>query len=158
MNCIAGRRDKSEEARVEAVDQIFGPFSGHCLCGLVTFTVSELSLHYHVCHCDMCRRWNGGPSMTVIAKDATFDGEENISVYNSSDWARRAFCTKCGSNLFYRFKQSDDWFLWVGLFDDQSQFAIAQEIYVDKKPPGYAFSGNHPRLTEEEFLESIGLK
>ena len=149
-------RDMNEEAQVDAVEKMSGPLTARCLCGSVTITVSELSPHYHVCHCDMCRRWNGGPSMTVVAKEAKFDGEGAISVYDSSEWARRAFCAKCGSNLYYRLNQSDDWFLWAGLFDDQSQFAIAQEIYVDKKPPGYSFLGNHPRLTEEEFLKSIG--
>jgi len=142
---------------VDTVDQISGPLTGHCLCGSVTFTASELSPRCHICHCGMCRRWNGGPSMTVIAKEAQFEGEENISIYDSSDWAQRAFCAKCGSNLFYRFKQSDDWFLWAGLFDDQSQFVIAQEIYFDNKPPGYSFSGDHARLTEEEFLKSLGI-
>ena len=143
---------------MDANEQITGPMTGHCLCGAVTVAARELSPQFHVCHCDMCRRWNGGPSMTVIAKEATFDGEENISVYDSSEWAQRAFCARCGSNLYYRFKQSDDWFLWAGLFDDQSQFTIAQEIYIDRKPPGYAFAGDHPRLTEEEFLKSIGMK
>jgi hypothetical protein len=26
------------------------------------------------------------------------------------------------------------------------------EIFVDNKPAGYAFAGDHPRLTEAEFL------
>ena len=103
-------------------DSIAGPLTGRCLCGSVTLEACDVSSHYHVCHCDMCRRWNGG------------------------------------SNLYYRFKQSDDWYLWAGLFDDQSAFTIAQEIYIDRKPPGYAFAGAHPRLTEDEFLRSIGLK
>lgn len=96
--------------------------------------------------------------MTVIAKNCEFGGEEHISVYQSSDWAHRAFCGKCGSNLYYRFAQSDDWFLWGGLFDEQSQFSLAQEIYIDRKPPGYSFAGTHPRLTEQEFLKSIGME
>jgi hypothetical protein len=147
----------NEEVHVDADEQMSDPMTGHCLCGAVNVAAAGLSPHFHVCHCDMCRRWNGGPSMTVIAKEASFDGEQDISVYESSEWAQRAFCSKCGSNLFYRFKQSDDWFLWAGLFDDQSKFTIAREIYVDRKPPGYSFSGDHPRLTEEEFLKSIGM-
>lgn len=142
---------------MDALETLPGPMTGHCLCGSVKFTATELSPRYHVCHCDMCRRWNGGPSMTIIAKAAEFDGDEHITVYDSSDWAQRAFCARCGSNLFYRFNQSSDWFLWAGLFDDQSRFTLAQEIYVDRKPPGYRFAGEHPRLTEEEFLKSIGM-
>jgi len=96
--------------------------------------------------------------MTVIAKRARVDGADCLRIYDSSEWAQRVFCANCGSNLYYRFKQSADWYLWAGLFDDQSPFTIAQEIYIDRKPPGYAFAGDHPRLTEDEFLRSIGLK
>lgn len=134
-----------------------GLLTGHCLCGAVKLTARDTGVHLNICHCDMCRRWNGGPSITVIAKEAEFDGEEHIVIYDSSDWAQRAFCGKCGSNLYYNFKESTDWFLWAGLFDDQSGFAMGQEIYIDNKPPGYSFAGDHPRLTEAEFLKSIGM-
>ena len=30
--------------------------------------------------------------------DVTFKGEENISVFNSSLWAERGYCNKCGSH------------------------------------------------------------
>jgi hypothetical protein len=43
----------------------------------------------------------------------------------------------------------------MGAFDDQSVFQLAGEIYVDAKPPGYAFAGDHPRQTGEEFLASM---
>jgi len=136
---------------------ISGPLGGRCLCGAVSFTASNVQPRYHVCHCGMCRRWNGGPSMTIIAGAVEFEGGDHIAVYDSSDWAQRAFCRHCGSNLYYRFKQSSDWFLWAGLFDDQSQFELGSEIYIDTKPAGYSFSGDHPRLTEREFLQSIGI-
>ncbi len=143
---------------MQALETIPGPLTGRCLCGAVTLAARELSPQCHVCHCDMCRRWNGGPSLTVVAKSAVFEGEEYITVYDSSEWAQRAFCARCGSHLYYRFNQSPDWYLWAGLFDDQSRFTIAQEIYIDRKPAGYTFAGEHPRLTEDEFLRSIGLK
>ena len=140
------------------VESVAGSLAGHCLCGAVSVEASDLAPQVHICHCNMCRRWNGGPSVTVIAKSAKFEGEEHISLYDSSEWAQRSFCSKCGSNLCYRFNQSSDWFLWAGLFDGVGDFSIAQEIYVDSKPSGYSFVGNHPRLTEDEFLESIGMK
>lgn len=85
-----------------------------------------------------------------------FQGEEHIRRYPSSDWAERAFCSRCGSNLFYRLKESDQHILCMGTFDDQSGFELVGEIYVDEKPPGYDFAGDHPRQTGEEFLASLG--
>ncbi len=46
--------------------------------------------------------------------------------------------------------------LFAGVFDDAEAFSLAGEIYIDSKPAGYGFVGDHPRLTEQEFLESIG--
>jgi len=84
-----------------------------------------------------------------------FEGADKIKRYASSDWAERGFCADCGSNLFYRLKEADRYIMCTGAFDDQSPFELVGEIYVDEKPPGYAFAGDHPRQTGEEFLASM---
>ena len=127
---------------------------GRCLCGAVTFAADAVDSKLHVCHCSMCRRWAGGPTFSVAAKGVAFQGGDNIQRYSSSDWAERGFCKTCGSSLFYRVKETDQYVLGMGVIDDQGSFRIASEIYVDEKPPGYEFAGNHPRLTGEEFLAS----
>ena len=66
--------------------------SGQCLCGAVTFTAEGVESHVHVCHCSMCRRWNGGPGMAVAVESVVFTGEANIERYRSSQWAERGFC------------------------------------------------------------------
>ena len=131
------------------------PATGKCLCGAVRFTVADDVHDVHCCHCSMCRRWSGGPALAVSVQDVGFKGDEQITLYDSSDWAERGFCRRCGSNLFYRLKEPGTYFLLMGAFDDQSAFKLASEIYVDAKPPGYELAGDHPRLTEEEFLASL---
>jgi hypothetical protein len=103
----------------------------------------------------MCRRWAGGPSFSTEASSVQFNGEENIQRYNSSDWGERGFCRQCGSSLFYRLKEPDQYILNMGAVDDQSPFTIASEIFIDEKPPGYDLAGKHPRLTGEEFLATV---
>ena len=94
--------------------------------------------------------------LAAEAGDVEFQGAEHIKVYDSSAWAERGFCSECGTNLFYRLKETGRHILCTGAFDDQTQFDLVGEIYVDEKPPGYAFAGDHPRMTGEEFLASIG--
>ena len=36
----------------------------------------------------------------------------------------------------------------VGTFDAPERLVLGSEIFVDRNPGGYAFAGNHPRLTE----------
>ena len=129
--------------------------SGHCLCGAVSYVAGEIDTDFHTCHCGMCRKWSGGPVFATSVGNVKFEGEENISRYDSSPWAERGFCNRCGSNLFYHLKEADHYVLWVGTFDDQTPFRLTGEIYIDDKPAGYDFAGDHPRMTGEEFLASF---
>lgn len=103
----------------------------------------------------MCRRWSGGPGLAAGVGSVRFDGAQHIGRYDSSAWAERGFCTRCGTHLFYRLKARDHYILWLGTFDDQSPFKVVNEIFVDEKPASYALAGDHPRLTGAEFLASL---
>ncbi|MEQ9448085.1 MAG: GFA family protein, partial [Rhodospirillaceae bacterium] len=75
---------------------------------------------FGACHCGTCRKWGGGPLLAVdCGEHVTIDGEENVSIYQSSDWAERGFCGKCGTHLFYRLTQQPFYVIPVGLFGDQ---------------------------------------
>lgn len=127
---------------------------GHCLCGAVTFE-TESQDHYHACHCSQCRRWSGSPFMGVMAgPEVAFQGGE-VTRYRSSKIAERGFCTTCGSHLFYYSIPAGVYVIPAGLFEDQSDLKMTGEIYVDEQPSGYAFQGDHPRLTGEEFIKSV---
>lgn len=81
---------------------------GGCLCSAVKLSTANQHQEVGACHCGMCCKW-GGSSLLVIdcGSDINFTGEENITVYQSSEWAERGFCNKCGSHLFYRLKQNN---------------------------------------------------
>lgn len=130
--------------------------SGQCLCGAVRFTADGVETAHQACHCRMCRRWSGGPLFATSADAVRFEGAENLSRYASSDWAERGFCKQCGSHLFYYLKPAEHYHLCVGALDDDSAFELAEEIWIDQKPEGYAFAGNLPQLTEAEVLAKFG--
>ena len=127
--------------------------AGRCLCGAVKFTAENVKPEHSACHCHMCRRWSGGaPFFAVRAANVKFEGEANIGRYDSSDWAQRGFCKTCGTNLFYFFKAANRYAMSAGVFDDNDAFALAREIFIDRKPSGYAFAGEHPKMTEAEVM------
>ncbi len=129
--------------------------TGRCLCGAVRFRAVGVETDFHGCHCGMCRRWTGGPGFGVAVESVAFEGEEAISRFESSAWAERGFCNRCGTNLFYRLKEADRYILWMGAFDDPSAFRLTGEIFVDEKPEAYDLAGEHPRLTGAEFMASV---
>ncbi len=127
--------------------------NGKCLCGNIHVKVVEMKTQVGTCHCKMCRRWGGGPLMTVdCGTDVTFEGEENISVYDSSEWAERGFCKICGSHLFYKLKQSGLFVMPVGLFDGEERFVFDHQIFIDKKPAFYSFANVTNNMTEAEVF------
>lgn len=133
-------------------------FSGSCLCKGVKFSFTGKNKHFDACHCSMCRKWSGGPAMTVeSAGNIVFEGEQNVSIYSSSEWAERAFCKKCGTNLFYRLKEKDFCNFMLGTIDGHEAFEFKVQIYVDAKPENYAFKNETVMMTEKEVLAAFGV-
>lgn len=126
--------------------------SGQCLCGAVKFDAKDVDRGSGLCHCRMCQQWAGGPFIVATSRGVTFTGEENLVRYRSSEWAERGFCRQCGSNLFYRALNSDAYEMCVGAFNEPEAFTLESEIFIDRKPGGYSFTGDHRRLTEGETL------
>ena len=79
--------------------------------------------------------------------------------YKSSDWAERAFCGTCGSALWYRLTiegmENEPYQVSAGLFENAADLDLTLEVYIDKKPSGYAFAGDRKRMTEAEVLEMV---
>ena len=133
-------------------DKIKG--KGSCLCGGVRIKVENINKKVFVCHCSMCRKWGGGPLMAIqCGKDVSFEGEDNISVYESSDWGERGFCKKCGSHLFFRLKENQNYIIPAGLFEDQELFALEHQVFIDRKPSFYSFANKTTNMTKAEFFE-----
>jgi hypothetical protein len=126
---------------------------GSCLCGAVTIYAKTMSKKVGACHCTMCQKWAGSPLMAIdCGTDVSIQGEENVTVFNSSDWGERGFCKKCGSNLFYRLKQDNQYFLPVGLLDDMEELIFDHQIFIDEKPEYYCFSNETHNMTGAEFF------
>jgi len=134
------------------------PKSGSCLCGAVPYQIEDAPAECGACHCGMCRRWSGGVylGLHVPAGKATFTGEDRLTIYRSSDWAERGFCSTCGSNLFYRITapgpQHGDLHFGFGTLDDPGGISLTAEIFIDEKPDAYAFEGTRETLTGAEVF------
>ena len=132
--------------------------TGSCLCGAVKLMINEAPEATGACHCGMCRKWSGGIYMGVHcrADNVTINGSNSITTYTSSDWAERCFCKTCGSNLFYRVTapgpHQGDLHIGLGVIDDPDDVTLTEEIFIDKKPSGYAFANDTRKMTEAEVF------
>ena len=137
---------------MSATPPLTEPVSGHCLCGAVTITVEAMHPEVDICHCAMCQRWGGVFYAGVKGEAVAVTGDDTITVYRSSEWAERAFCGTCGSNLWYRFLPTGSRSFLAGLFDLPPGFGIERQIFVDEKPDWYDIAQASPMLTGEETV------
>jgi hypothetical protein len=78
--------------------------AGSCLCGEVTFELTEPFIRISNCHCTTCKRISGGTGTvtgrvhTASVHDLT--GRELITTYEPEEGTAKSFCSRCGSNLF----------------------------------------------------------
>jgi len=79
---------------------------GQCLCGAVRFEARGGARGVLVCHCVDCRRWHGHvAAMTAVDREGlVIEGESELRWFeaqSSEARARRGFCGRCGSSLFW---------------------------------------------------------
>lgn len=130
--------------------------SGRCLCGRVSVSLTLDTMAAGACHCSMCRKWGGGPLLAVECQTPVdFSGEEHIQVYASSDWAERGFCRHCGTHLFYRLKDGALHALPVGLLDDDPEWHLEHQVFIDEKPDFYSFAEETRNLTGAEVFSQF---
>lgn len=81
-----------------------GGMRGSCLCGAVTFELTESFIRVSHCHCTTCKAISGGVG-TVTGRVPTeavgvLTGRDVITTYVPGEGTGKSFCSVCGSNLF----------------------------------------------------------
>jgi len=120
---------------------------GSCLCGAVRYTVNGELRGVTVCHCTQCRKSSGHQWASAGAKwsELVFDrGAEAVAWFASSDFARRGFCGRCGSSLFYKPNSRDYVAILAGSFDTPTGLGIAGHIYVEDAGDYYVIPDDAP--------------
>lgn len=127
--------------------------TGSCVCGAVRFTLNSVKANVSACHCSSCKKWGGAPYFAVkCGTDVIIEGESNIKVFDSSEWAERGFCQKCGTHLFYRFKESKEYRIPLGFLDDEEGLFLEQQYFVDMKSCVYQLNNKTDDLTAAEVF------
>ncbi len=127
--------------------------NGSCLCGSVNLSFALKSETFDACHCGMCRKWGGGPLLTIEGgSQIAFNGQDNITKFESSKWAVRGFCNKCGTHLFYQLKDSGVCYIPLGLINNTEKFEFKVQIFVDRKPDHYSFANETEMMTEAQVF------
>ncbi|MCX8954200.1 GFA family protein [Ruegeria sp. NA] len=120
---------------------------GSCLCGSVAFTIDGDLSPPSVCHCGQCRRQSGHvwASTSTHKDNLSFSASDTLSWYCASDIARRGFCSKCGSFLFWQHNQEDTISISMGALDAPTGLSLSKHIFVADKGDYYDITDDLPQ-------------
>ena len=87
--------------------------------------------------------------------DVRWEGEDHITVYDSSAWAERGFCRSCGTHLFYRLKDTREHMIPVGAFAEDEGLSLTLQVFTDEKPSWYHFAEKTKEMTGAEIFAMV---
>lgn len=132
--------------------------TGHCMCGAVSLRAVDMADEFSACHCKMCQRWTGSffKGVSVATENLKITGRENITVIDSSDFAERAHCSKCGSPIWWRLTAGPHvggTSVALGLLDDTDGLTLKREYFVDYKNSTNVLPDDRIQMTEADVAE-----
>jgi hypothetical protein len=126
---------------------------GQCLCGGVKYRVDAPLRPVVACHCRTCRKTSGHHVAATAARRDAVTVEGEVAWYRSSDIARRGFCPKCGSPLFWD-GPGPNLSIFAGTLEGPTGLKLAGHIFCAEKGDYYEIAdgliqapGRDPRLT-----------
>lgn len=122
---------------------------GGCLCGKVRFRVTAPPLDAGYCHCRMCQRNSGAPVVAWVTFPAAAfswtSGEPGT--YASSAYAKRSFCTTCGSYLvFANSNLPDEVSVNTTSLDNPDAFPPRKHIFSESRIKWFNTADQLPRF------------
>ncbi len=120
---------------------------GSCSCGAVRIEVDGELPPPDACHCTTCRKQSGHffVSTDVPKARVKIEGGGGVAWFQSSEKARRGFCSKCGSPLFWDPVHRDWIGIAMGAFDGETRTKVAKHIFVSEKGDYYEIADGLPQ-------------
>jgi hypothetical protein len=127
--------------------------TGGCLCGSVRYEISGKLRPVIACHCTQCRRQTGHFMAATAAQREHFRlvSDADLRWYEASDVARRGFCARCGSTLFWSGNASSYVSIAAGTVDGNSGVKTAVHIHVADKGDYYEIGDGVPQIADGDF-------
>jgi hypothetical protein len=113
--------------------------TGGCLCGSVRFDVRGALRDVLICHCQFCQRMHThvGAYAACAPADLEIVSGRTLCWYRSSPGARRGFCRKCGSALFWEPAPLTHISISAGSLDRPTGLKVKEHIFLAQKGDYY---------------------
>jgi len=121
--------------------------TGGCLCGAVRYETRGALRDVIACHCSQCRRTSGHyfAATAVVNENLTLTEDRGLKWFQSSDNARRGFCSECGSSGFWEVQGKGRTSICAGTLDNANDIKLAGHIFIEDKGAYYEIDDGLPR-------------
>lgn len=114
-------------------------WTGHCLCGDVSYQINADPAAVRICWCRDCQRISANGTVNAIFPTAAIQVSGQTSSYSSTadsgNQVRRRFCARCGSHLFADSSGRPGLtVVRVGSLDDPSRLKPSANIWSSSAP------------------------
>ncbi len=132
---------------------------GACLCGAIRFEAKLPSKFCAHCHCSNCRRAHGAAFVTWVGFRSSqlrfTHGAAELRDYDTDTEARRSFCGKCGTTLFYRGPRWDDEIhVTRASIEDEIDRAPGGHVYVDHAASWWSIDDQLPQCGGDDGMQA----
>lgn len=115
---------------------------GSCLCGRVTFAITNEFEQFYFCHCQQCRKITGSAHaanlVTAVANIEWNSGSEFIKRFEHPQRNfTKAFCTECGSGVPYVNQSGQALAVPAGSLDQDPSMKVTDNIFWDDRACWY---------------------
>ena len=128
---------------------------GGCLCGQVRYRVNGNLRGVVNCHCGQCRRTHGHfAAYTDTLSDAlTFEKDDGLRWFRSSDFASRGFCSNCGASLFWKPVSGERISIAAGTLDAPTGLHTVSNIFCSHAGDYYTINDGLPAFANSDDVE-----
>lgn len=129
-----------------------GTLTGHCACGAVSFEAKGPFRDGLACHCETCRRQSGHFIVATAAEPGhvAISEQGDLGWYQATAHARRGFCRRCGSFMFWQPATESHIAIMLGCVDDPGDIRLSGHIFVGEKSGYYSIADGLPQRDDDE--------
>ena len=123
-----------------------------CLCGGVKIKIFGKLRHVINCHCNQCMKTHGNFAAytNCLEENIIFMNKVTLRWYNSSKFAKRGFCNKCGASIFYKIKKGNSISISAGMFENPTKLKTVSNIFTKGKLDYYKLDPNLRKFIRSE--------
>ena len=129
------------------------PVTGGCLCGAIRYESTEPPNWVGYCHCRMCQQAYGAlfGLFAAFPEEAFRYTQGEPTYYQSSPWAKRAFCANCGSPIDLSYVDDPITNVLIGTLDHPEDWPPdTYHTGIESKVPWHVIADDLPQRRTDE--------